>query len=123
MEAIRMKPSFPFAAAAGATAVLTPVWAWAQTTAETYGYGPGMMWRWGWLGMFFGPLFMILPLAVVIVAVVLVVRWIGGPWHSAGLPPTVSPSQRALEILNERFARDEIDSAEYEEKRRMISQG
>ena len=117
-----MKPSFPFAAAAGATAVLTPVWAWAQTTAETYGYGPGMMWRWGWLGMFFGPLFMILPLAVVIVAVVLAIRWIGGPWQAAGPPYNPRSGRTALDILNERFARGEIDQAEYEAKRRLISQ-
>lgn len=93
----------------------------AQTPGESYGYGPMMMW--GWPGLFFGPLFMILPLVVMIVAVVLVVRWIGGPWHPVGLPPTVSPSQRALEILNERLARGEIDQAEYETKKRLISQG
>jgi putative membrane protein len=33
------------------------------------------------------------------------------------------PARTALDILNERFARGEIDQAEYEEKRRLISQG
>jgi len=31
-------------------------------------------------------------------------------------------SRTAIDILNERFARGEIDQAEYEEKRRLISQ-
>ena len=122
-----MKASFPFAAAMGATVALAPALAWAQTPAEPYRYGPGMMWGWGWPGMFFGPLFMILMLAVVIVAVVLAIRWIGGPWQAPGPPynpPSGPPSGRtALDILNARFARGEIDQAEYEAKRRLISQG
>jgi putative membrane protein len=33
------------------------------------------------------------------------------------------PSSRALDILNERFARGEISKEEYDERRRIISQG
>src|SRR6516165_4458580 len=74
----------PTFAAAGAAAALVPhqVWAQAQPEPYRYDYGPMMMWwNGGWYGMIFGPLFMMLMLAVVIVAVFLLVRWLGGPWH------------------------------------------
>ncbi|WP_240319087.1 SHOCT domain-containing protein [Acidibrevibacterium fodinaquatile] len=73
--------------------------------------------------MIFGPLFMILVLAAVIVVAVLAVRWLGGPWQAAGPPPLPPASRTALDILNERFARGEIDQAEYEAKRRLVSHG
>lgn len=115
-----MKASLPFAAMMGAAAALAPAWPWAQTPVGPYGYGPGMMGGWGGPGMFLGPMFMILPLAVVIVIVVLAVRWLAGPWQAAGPLP---PGRTALDILSERFARGEIDQTEYEAKRRLISQG
>ena len=118
-----MKAFFSFACAGGAAVTLVPVRAWAETPVEPYGYGPHMMWGWGWYGMIFGPLFMILVLAAVIVVAALAVRWLGGPWPTAGAPPHLPPSRTALDILNERFARGEIDQAEYEAKRRLISQG
>ncbi|HUY01792.1 MAG TPA: SHOCT domain-containing protein [Rhodocyclaceae bacterium] len=93
----------------------------AQTPSGPYGYGPQMMWGWGWYGMILGPLFMILMLAVVVAAVVLALRWLGGPWQ----PPLhhSPPGRTAMDILNERLARGEIDQVEYETKRRLISQG
>lgn len=105
-------------AAAGAAAALVPAWVWAQgsTSPERYGYGPHMMdWGGGWFGMIFGPLFMILVLALVIAVAVLLVRWLGGPWHG-----TVPPGRTPLDILKERFARGEIDKAEFEERRRLL---
>jgi putative membrane protein len=111
-------------AAAGAALGLLPTGAWAQASSdpERYGYGPHMMW-WGggWYGMIFGPLFMILMLALVIAVVVLLVRWLGGPWHAAPsrqLPPERTP----LDILKERFARGDIDKAEFEERRRVLGE-
>jgi len=77
-----MRVSIPIVAL-GAAVALVPTWVWAQGPSETdrYAYGPHMMW-WGggWYGMIFGPLIMILVLAGVIAAVVLFVRWAGGPW-------------------------------------------
>ena len=107
--------------APGFMGTLVPVRAWAATPVGPYGYGPPMMWGWGWYGMIFGPLFMIIVLAAVIVVAVLAVRWLGGPWSAAGAPPHPPASRPALDILNERFARGEIDQAEYEAKRRLIS--
>ena len=119
-----MKAFFSFARAGGATVTMVPAWAWAQTpAAPLYGYGPSMMWGWGWSSMIFGPLFMILVLAAVIVVAVLAVRWLGGPWQAGGPPPLPPASRTALDILNERFARGEIDQAEYEAKRRLVSHG
>ena len=69
--------------------------------------------------LFRSPLFMILVLAVVIAVAVLLVRWLGGPWH--GPASHQSPPGRApLDILKERFARGEIDKEEFEERRRML---
>ena len=115
-----MKALCRWAATVSATAALTPVAAWAQTQAGPYGYGPQMMWGWGWSGMILGPLLMLLMLAAVITAIVVVVRWVGGPWLTP--PSHLPPGRTAMDILNERFARGEIDQAEYEAKRRLSSQ-
>jgi len=77
-----------------------------------------MWWGGGWYGMIFGPLFMILVLAVLIAAVVLLLRWAGGPWQQTAPPH----SRTALDILKERFARGEIDKNEFEERRRVIGE-
>jgi putative membrane protein len=42
-----------------------------------------------------------------------------GPW--SGRDRGDLPQRRALDVLNERFAKGEIDNAEYEEKRRLLS--
>jgi putative membrane protein len=81
-----------------------------------------MWWDGGYGMMIFGPLFMMLMLTVVIVAVFFLVRWLGGPWHGMTPPHQASSDQTALNILKERFARGEINKDEYEEKRRLISQ-
>ena len=93
-----------------------PVLAWAQQDRDFY--GPHMMWG-GWHGMFFGPLMMIIFIAVVVVLVVLAVRWLGGS-HGASQP--LSPAKTPLDILKERFARGEIDKEEFEERRRVLGE-
>lgn len=70
--------------------------------------------------MIFGPLFMILVLAVVIAVAVLLVRWLGGPWHSVQPPYHMPPGRTPLDILKERYARGEIDKEEFEERRRIL---
>lgn len=112
----------PVAAATGSILVLAPSWAWAQVTSDPgrYGYGQHMMgWGGGWYGMIFGPLIMILVLAAVIAVAVLLVRWLGGPWH--GAPPQQHvPERTPLDILKARYARGEIDKAEFEDRRRTL---
>lgn len=106
--------------AAGSALALLSSAAWAQTPsdADRYFYGPHMMW-WGggWHGMIFGPLLMILMLAVVIAVMVLLVRGAGGKGQAT------APSHRTpLDILKERFARGEIDKDEFEERRRVLGE-
>ncbi len=68
--------------------------------------------------MIFGPLFMILFLAVLVALAVALVRWLGGPWPGTYPPHQLPPASTPLDILKVRFARGEIDNAEYEDRRR-----
>lgn len=79
-----------------------------------------MMWGWGWYGMIFGPLFMILVLAVTVAVIVLLVRWLGGPGQGAAPPHSGLSGPQPIDILKERFARGEIDKEEFEERRRVL---
>ena len=85
--------------------------AWAQGT------GPWQMHDWmGWGGMWLGPLFMIIPVALLIVGIVALVRWMGGSTGNvAGRVRT------ARDILDERYARGEIDREEYQRRRDDIA--
>ncbi|TIO08950.1 SHOCT domain-containing protein [Mesorhizobium sp.] len=117
------KALIPIFAAASAALILAPgaVLAQAPSDADRYAYGPHMMWGGGWYAMIFGPLFMILFLAVLIAAVVFLARWAGGPWQT--VPPHHAPPGRTpLDILKERFARGEIDKDEFEERRRVLGE-
>lgn len=69
---------------------------------------------WGWGGMLFGPLFMIAWLALLVAVIVLVVRGLG-----AGLG-NGAPRQTPREILDERFAKGEIDLEEFEKRRKAL---
>lgn len=109
-------------AAVGWALMLIPGIALAQAPlSERYDYGPRMMSDGAWYGMTLGPLLMLVVLAVAIALVVLLVRWLAGPWHGAPLlhPPV---GRTPLDILKERFARGEIDGSEYEERRRVLGE-
>lgn len=82
--------------------------------------GRDWMWNmgWGWGGMMFGTLAMLLFLAGIVVLTVLLVRWLsGGGGSSRELP---AARRTAFDILQERFAKGEIDKQEYEEKKRVL---
>ena len=103
---------------AGTALCLTPATAWAQASPGAGQYscwGPHMMgWGGSWNGMIFGPLMMILVLALPVAAVVLLIRWLGGSRGSVGA------GQAPLDILRERYARGEFDKEEFEERRRTL---
>ncbi len=73
-----------------------------------------MMWGWGaggWLGGLWMVLFW--------VGVVLLIVWAVRTATAAGQPRSVGSS--AIEILEERYARGEIDAAELSERRRQLT--
>ena len=112
----------PMFFAAGAVLAPSALWAQAPSDAERYAWGPHMMWWGGGWTMIFGPLFMILFLAVLIAAVVFLARWAGGPWQTSAPPHHTPPGRTPLDILKERFARGEIDKNEFEERRRVLGE-
>lgn len=73
---------------------------------EYGGYGMGAYGLWGGL-------MMVLFWGIIIVLVVAAIRWLTGDRH----PHTHERANRALEILEERYARGEIDREEYLERR------
>lgn len=66
-------------------------------------------------GMFLGPLFMIVWLAILVAVIVFVLRWLGA------LPGGNGHVLTARDILDQRFARGEIDHDEYEKRRKAMS--
>ncbi len=101
-----------------ATTTLLPLTAQAQTS-ERPGWGYGWDMGWGWGHMLSGGLMMILFWGGIILVIVFAVRALGGgPSHGATQVPS---RNKALDILQERFARGEIDKDEFEERKRLLS--
>ena len=73
--------------------------------AAAWTQGPGSHDPLDW-GMWFGPLFVLLPLALLMIAVVVSVRWLGGG-------PAQGGSRGQRNILNKRYASGELDWEEY----------
>ncbi len=85
---------------------------------------PQNWWPMPWFGMIFGPIIMIFFLVVGVLIVLALVRAFGmGPpgWYHRVDPSSQGSSGRALEILEERFAKGEINKEEFEEKKRLLS--
>ncbi len=95
---------------------LTLPWlAWADVAGEgTHGYGH--MWGGGahWI---FGPIMMVLFVALIVALVVLIVRRLGG---AGGGATQAAKPKAAQDILEERFARGEIDKEEFEQRRQTL---
>ncbi len=75
-----------------------------------------MGWGMGTSGMWGGPIIMILVWALIIVGIVFLVRWVVR--ENRGDSPA---SETPLEILKKRYARGEIDRAQYERIKEDIS--
>jgi putative membrane protein len=104
----------PVLAAVAALAAL-PSLALAQA-APGY-YGDHMMWG-GGHGWFLMPLMMVFWFALLVGAVVLIVRWLGASGRVEPRRPKAGSD--ALDILRARFAKGEIDKAEFEERRALL---
>ena len=69
-----------------------------------------------WYGMIFGPIMMIIFIVLTVLIIAWTLRALGLGWQS--------DSQRGdtpLDTLKHRFARGEIDRAEYEERKKLLS--
>lgn len=69
----------------------------------------------GW-GMGFGLIFMILFWGLIIFGVIAIIKWLAGASGKAG---TAAPKS-ARQVLDERYARGEIDREEFEQKKRDL---
>jgi putative membrane protein len=76
----------------------------------------GMM---GWGGWFYGPFMMLLFFALLVGAVLLVLRLLGAD----GPRSDEKREDRALKILRERFAKGEITKEEFEASRKVLDGG
>ena len=96
---------------------------WNQVLAQPVGpggwnMGPGMMGNWGmgWFGM----IFMIAFWVLIIVGLVFLIKWLIQSTGSG--KPGGRMGSSAIEILKERYARGEIDQAEFEAKKKDLSE-
>ena len=120
----------------GAVAALSAIPAWAQQTTGADGNAGQFrpydhMWHHGWgghPGMFLAPFVLLLALIGAAALITWIVRWVGDRrYHHRfyGRPQDATGwrarGRAALDILDERFARGEIDKAEFEEKRKLLS--
>ena len=100
------------AALAAALPLAAPAAAWAQGDGYAY-YGHYGMGGGGWL---FGPIMMVIFFALLVGAVVLILRLMGVDMGGGGAKKEDEP----LEILRLRFARGELDREEYDERRKAL---
>jgi putative membrane protein len=92
-----------------------PAAIWAQGSPERPGVPWGMMHDWGAGGFWLMPLVMMAWFAVLVAVIILLVRWLGG-----GPGPGSTSSHTARNILDERYARGDIDQKEYLQRKKDI---
>lgn len=105
------------AAALTATTAVAQAGEMANRDAPFY-HGHDMMWggdQWGGFGMVLGPIFTILILVGIVVGAIYVLRLFGVA--GSGQPA----HDRALMLLKERYAKGEIDTQEFEERKKFLA--
>ena len=70
-----------------------------------------------WYGMIFGPIMMVVFIVLTVLIIAWVLRAVGLGWQSDS-----KVRDTPLDILKHRFARGEIDRAEYEDRRKLLSE-
>ena len=84
---------------------------------EGWHMGPGMMGEWG-MG-WFGGIFMIIFWILILVGLAFVIRWLFQATSKKG--DGGQSGSRAIDILKERYARGEIDKAQFEDMKRDLA--
>lgn len=85
-----------------------------------YDWGYGGMPH-GGMGYGLGWIFMLLFWGLLIVGIVALVKWLFSSSQSSSALPQ-PPRRTALDILKERYARGEIDTEEYEQRKRTLEE-
>jgi putative membrane protein len=75
--------------------------------------------NWGWGAWLVMSLVMLAGIVVVLAALFMVFRSVDRPNDRSGAGPVSGPGH-ASRVLDERFARGEIDAAEYRQKRELL---
>jgi putative membrane protein len=86
-----------------------------------YYHGHDMMWggsQWGGFGMILGPIFMILIVVGIVAGVIYLLRLYGVAGSAVS---SHAAHDRALALLKERYAKGEIDSAEFTERKKLLA--
>ena len=85
-----------------------------------YGHGHDMMWggsQWGGFGMVLGPIFMILIVVGIVAGIIYLLRLFG----AVGPGSSNMAHDRALVLLKKRYAKGEIDSDEFAERKKLLA--
>lgn len=104
-------------AIAGASAVLLALSSTAIAQTREIPYHPHYF---GGDGFFLGPIMMILVLAVIVGIVLLIIRSFSGSGRT--FPSHSAQQKTPFNILQERFARGEIDKDEFEDRRKILGE-
>ncbi len=117
---IAIAPSVVVAIGAAATSAMAQVGEIAGQNGRFYD-GHDMMWgsnQWGGFGMVLGPIFMILIVVGIVAGIIYLLRIFGaaGPGGSSH-----AGHDQALAHLKQRYAKGEIDSEEFAERKKLLA--